>query len=63
MELYYRFQRRVCSKEREDISIIKNKKEKGLEVCKESVEKEIYLTIEITINITSILCTEEEWEE
>jgi len=35
----------------------------GSEVFKESVEEEVYLTIEITTNITIILCTKEEWKE
>ena len=47
-------------KERKDTSIIKNRKKVSSEVCKELVEKGIYLIIEITTDITSILCTEKE---
>jgi len=60
MKSCYRFQRRVYFKKREGISIVKNKEEEGSEVCKESVEEEIYLTIRITTDITSTLYTEEE---
>jgi len=31
--------------------------------CEGSVEKEIYLTIEITIDVTSVFCAEKRWEE
>ena len=63
MESYYRFQKRVCSKKEEDISIVKNKEEEGSRICKGSVKKEIYLTIEITIDIIGVLCIKEEWKE
>ena len=58
MRLCYKFQRRVCSKKQEDISIIKNREREGTRVCKELVEKEIYSTIEITTNVTSVLYAE-----
>ena len=63
MRLCYRSQRRFCSKKGEDISIIKNRKRESSGICKRSVEKEIYQIIEITIDITSILCAKERWEE
>jgi len=59
----YRSQRRVCSEKEEDISIVKNRKRGGTEVFEKSVEKKIYLTIEITTDITSILCAKKEWKE
>jgi len=31
--------------------------------CKGLVEKEVYSTIEITIDVTSVFCAEERWEE
>ena len=43
--------------------MIKNREKGSSEVCKGLVEKEVYLTIEITINITSILCTEKGQKE
>jgi len=56
MGLYHRSQRRLCSEKGKNTSIVKNRKREGTRVCKESVEKGVYLTIEI---ITSILCVEE----
>ena len=47
----------------EDISIVKNRKKGDLRVCKKSIEKRLYLTIKITIDITSVLCAKEEWKE
>jgi len=32
-------------------------------VLEGSVEKGVYLTIEVTIDVTGLLCTEEKWEE
>jgi len=55
MESCYRSQERVCSKKVEDISVIKNRKGGGSGVFEGSVEKGIYLTIEITTDITSVL--------
>ena len=44
---------------KKDISIVKNKEGGGSGVCEESVEKGVYLTIKVTINVTSVLCAEE----
>ena len=63
MKSCYRSQRRVCSEKGEDISIVKNRKRGGTEVFEKSVEKKIYLTIEITTDVTSILCAKNEWKE
>ena len=63
MRSYYRSQRRICSEKVENISIIKNRKRGDTKICKGSVEEEIYSTIEIITNITSILYAEKEWEK
>ena len=63
MKLCYRSQGRFCSKKGKDISIIKNRERRGSGVCKESVKEGVYLTIEITTNITSVLYTKEGWKE
>jgi len=47
----------------EDIFVIKNKEKGGLEICKESVEEGVHLTIKITIDITGVLCPKEGWKE
>ena len=59
MRLYYKSQKRICIEKEKEKSIIKDEKRESLEVFERSVEKEIYLTIEITINITNILYTKE----
>ena len=59
----HRSQRRLCSKKGKDTSIVKNREREDTKVCKKLVEKEVYLTIEITIDITSILCAKEGWKE
>ena len=59
----HRSQRRICSKKGEDISIVKNRERRNLRICKISVEEEVYLTIKITTNVTSVLCAKERWEE
>jgi len=63
LESCYRSQERFCSKKEEDISIVKNREGGGAEVCKGSVKEEVYLTIEITTNVTSILCAKEGWKK
>jgi len=60
MKSCYKSQRRICYEKGKDISIIKNRKRRSTGVHEESVEKEVYLTIEVTTNITSILCAKEE---
>jgi len=59
MRSCYRSQRRFCSKKEEDIFVIENRKGGNVEVCEESVEQEIYPTIEITTNVTGVLYAEE----
>jgi len=54
MRSHYRSQKKVCSKKEKDIFIVKNRERESTGVFKGLIEKEIYLTIKITINITSI---------
>ena len=65
MRKYYRSQKRICTEKGKYISIVKNREREGSGsgVFKRSIEKGIYLTTEITINITSVFCAEEEWKE
>ena len=35
----------------------------GTGVCEESVKKEIYLTIKVTTDVTSVLCAKEGWKK
>ena len=63
MGSYYRSHERFCVKKGKDISIVENREGEGIGICERSVEKGIYLTIEVTTNITGILCTKEGWEK
>jgi len=58
MRSCHRSQRRICSNRGKDISIIKNRERESSEVHKRSVNKEIHLTIKITIDITGVFCIE-----
>ena len=60
MGSFHRSQEKICSKKGEYISIVKNKERGDTKVCE---GKEIYLTIEIITDITSVLYVEEGWEE
>jgi len=60
---YHRSQRRFCAKKGEDIPIVKSRKRRGARVCEGSVEEGVYKAIEVTTNITSLLCAEERWKE
>ena len=57
------FREEFVLKKGKDISIVKNKKREDAGICERSAKKEVYSTIKITTNITSILCTKEGWEE
>ena len=60
MWLYHKSQRRICSEKGRNIPIVKNR---GTGICEGSVKERINLTIEVTTDVTSILCTEEGWKE
>ena len=47
----------------EDISIVKNREGESIRVFKRLVEEEVYLAIEVTTYVTSILCAEEGWKK
>ena len=48
----------ICTKKEEDISVIESRKRRGAGVCKGSVEEGVYQAIEITTDITGVLCAE-----
>ena len=57
------FQRRICSEKEKDIYIVQNKERGSVGVLERLVEEKLYLTIKITIDITSVLCAEKGWKE
>jgi len=60
---YHRSQGRFYAEKGEDIFVVQNREEGSTGICKESVKKGVYSAIEVTTDITGVLCTKEEWEE
>ena len=60
---YNRVKERVCTKERESVSVIKRGKRGSKRVYQRAVEKQIHPAIKVTTNSASILCRKKGWEE
>ena len=54
-----RVERRVCVKEGKSVFTIEREKRRGANICGESATKRVYLTIEITTDLTSPFCSKE----
>ena len=52
----------ICAKKRESVPIVKGGIRRGEGVCSRTAKKDIYPTIKITADGTSILCKEEGWK-
>jgi len=52
-----RVEGRVYPKEREGILIVKRRKRGGTSICRGSAKEGIYSTIQVTLDIASILCS------
>ena len=52
----HRAKRRVYAKKEEGILTIERRKRGSTEICRRPIEERIYLTLQITPNITSTLC-------
>jgi len=52
-------ERRICTKERENLSLVQRRERRGKEVYLEADKKEVYLTIKVTIDGTSVFCGKE----
>ena len=50
-------------KKGEDISIVESRKRGSTGVCGRSAEEGVYQAIEVTTDVTSVLCAKERWEE
>jgi len=59
MESCYRSQKIICTKEEENLPFVQNRNRKGARVLERSVEKRVYSTIEITMDITKVVCAKE----
>jgi len=63
MEPCNRDKREVCTKEREGVSIVKERKRGSKRVCLRAVKEGVYPTVQITTDSTSIFCREKGWKE
>jgi len=59
--LCYRTEGRIHAKKEEGIFTVEREKERGTSICRRSIKERIYLTLQITPNITSTLCGKKEW--
>jgi len=51
----------VCAEKGEDVSIVKRRKRKGVQVHRRTIEKGVYLTLKVTSNSTGVFCRKEGW--
>ena len=61
MKSYNRSKKGICSKEEEEVSVVKERKERGIWVYWRTIEKEVYQTLKITSNSTGVFCRKEGW--
>ena len=59
MGLCNKVERRICTKERENLSLVQRRERRGKKVYLEADKKEVYLTIKVTIDGTSVFCEKE----
>jgi len=50
----------ICTKKRENLSLVQRSERRSKRIYSEEDKKEIYVTIKVTTDCTSILCREEE---
>ena len=58
-----RYKRRVCAKEGKGVSIVKERKRRGEEICEGTVAERLHLAVKVTANSASVLYRKEGWEE
>ena len=58
-----RDKRGVYTKEGESVPIVEGRKRGSKGVCSRAVKKEVYPTIQITTDSTSIFCRKKRWEK
>ena len=59
MGSYDRLKEEICTKKRENISLIQRRKKRSKEIYSGADEEEVHLTIKVTPDCTGILCREE----
>ena len=63
MRLHYRYEKGVCAKEREDVSIVKRREERSVWVHKRTIEEGLYQTLKVVSNGTSVFCRKKRWKK
>jgi len=53
----HRIERGVCTKKGKGILLVKGGKGESTDICRGLVEERIHLTLQVTLNITSTLCS------
>jgi len=54
-------QRRVCTKEREGVSVVKRRERRGIRVHNKTIKERVYQTLKVISNSTSIFCRKKGW--
>jgi len=57
----HRIERRVHAKEGEGVFTVERGKGRGTSICRGSIKERIHLTLQVTSNVTSILCSKKGW--
>jgi len=57
LESCNRAKREVCAEKEESILIVERRKREGTGICGEPIKKRVYLTFQVTPNLTSIFCS------
>ena len=59
--LHHRIERRVHAKEEKGIFTVERRKGRGTSICGGSIKERIHPTLQVTSNVTSILCSKKGW--
>jgi len=58
---YHRVEGRIYTKKGKGVLIVQRRKRGGASICRRPAKERIHLPFQVTPNITSILCSKEEW--
>ena len=58
---FHRVEGRIYTKKGKGILTVQREKGGGTSICRRLAKKRIYLTFQVTPNVTSTLCSKEEW--
>ena len=61
LEPYHRVERRIHAKKGKGVLIAERRKGKSASICRGSVEERIHPIFQVTLNVTSTLCSKKGW--